>query len=161
MTRTYSANLQNSTRLGRANERDRDQHAALFGLINKSRLLSGWSPKTAAELDATIRVWAEVLNQFEIPLGAYPELYQRAVDLRQWKMANGHEPPNIDATLLVSRWTGEGGLAAEYRRREVEAGRTLAAGNAYGCRRCFGSGWEIVDTGGGYTAARRCDHAAN
>lgn len=117
-------------------------------------MLNGWQTRTAQELDQTIRTWGEMFAHYQIPVTAYPELYQRAFDVRQLRLRDGKDAPQMDATLLVSQWTGDWGLKAQLRQREVEAGRTLGANAESVCERCFGSGFEIVEGRG----ARRCDH---
>lgn len=93
-------------------------------------MLNGWQTKTAQELDATIRTWAEVFARYEIPLSAYSELYLLAFDVRQRCLQNDPgKVPMMDATLIVSQWDGEYGLRNTIRQREydarVKAGRTL------------------------------------
>lgn len=106
-----------------------DVHFALFGIINKARMLNGWKTKTAIELDATIKAWAEVFSQYDIPTDAYQELYFRAFDTRQTKMRNGDDVPMMDATLIVSHWEGEYGVRAVIKtlayEKLVKEGRSL------------------------------------
>lgn len=136
----------------------REQHAALFTVINKSRLLNGWTTRTAQELDPTIRIWNEMFLKYQIPVAAYQELYERAFDTRQKTLQmNPKHVPQMDATLLVSHWTGEHGLRAELKRREIERGRTLANNAESQCQKCFGSGCRTV-VKDNYTFAVKCDH---
>jgi hypothetical protein len=124
-------------------------------------MLNGWQTRTAQELDQTIRTWGEMFNHYQIPLTAYPQLYQRGFDVRQQKLQTGGDVPQMDATLLVSQWTGEYGLRAELRQREIDAGRTLGANAASVCKHCNGSGFKRVtgfDYQGGYTCVVKCDH---
>jgi hypothetical protein len=106
-----------------------DVHYALFGIINKSRMLNGWKTKTSGELDATIKAWAEVFERYSIPISAYQELYLMAFDTRQIKMRQGGDIPAMDATLIVSHWEGEYGLRSQIKQREyqefVKKGRYL------------------------------------
>lgn len=136
----------------------RENHAALFSVINKARLLNGWMTRTAQELDATIRTWSEMFARYAIPIAAYGELYARAFDVRQERMRQGGDVPQMDATLLVSQWTGSFGLQALLKQREVEAGRTLGANAESVCRHCDGTGYR-TEFEGGYSVARRCDHS--
>jgi len=85
---------------------------------------------------------------------AYPELYQRGFDVRQSKLQKGEQPPQMDATLLVSQWTGSFGLKAELRQREIDAGRTLGANAESICQHCHGGGFRFVEGG-----VVKCDHA--
>lgn len=151
LTQTFSKNLPTSTQT--IQSLSRDEHAALFAVINKARLLNGWLTRTAQELDATIRTWAEIFADYQIPINAYPELYKRAFDVRQTKMQLGLTVPQMDATLLVSQWTGAFGLKAAWRQKEIEAGRTLGANAESVCQHCFGTGFRSVEGG-----VRRCDH---
>lgn len=116
-------------------------------------MLNGWQTRTAQELDATIHTWDEVISGYKIPLDAYPELYKRAFDTRQIALRNGKEPPSFDVTLLISQWTGEYGLASEWRKRDIASGRFLETNAASDCDICFGSGFETTPKG-----ARKCGH---
>lgn len=120
-------------------------------------MLNGWSTRTAEDLDPTIRTWAEIFGKYEIPSSAYAELYQRAFDQRQLRMRDGKEVPQMDATLLVSQWTGNWGLQADLRQREVARGRTLTTNAESVCELCLGSGWEQT-VRDGYAGVRRCTH---
>lgn len=135
----------------------REQHAALFAVINKSRMLNGWQTRTAQELDQTIRTWGEMMNSYNIPIDSYPELYKRAFDVRQERMRSAKDVPQMDATLLVSQWTGEWGLRNELRRRKVDEGRTLPANAESVCRDCDGTGFKTVQQGQ-YSGLVKCDH---
>jgi hypothetical protein len=152
---TLSSNQQIST-----TNIPREQHVALFQLINKSRMLNGWTTKTAQELDATIRTWAEIFNnpKYQIPLECYPALYDRAFDARQSRLRNGDDPPMMDATLIVSCWTGPNGLKAEIEQRRIDEGRTLGANAASVCRHCLGSGWREVIVDEKPMGVKRCNH---
>jgi hypothetical protein len=144
-TRTLSESRRTST-----TSIPREQHVALFALINKVRMLNGWTTKTAQELDATIRTWAEVLNRYRIPLEYYNECYLRAVDTRQKKLQDGKEI-EIDAPLLVAAW--QSGLAQEIEQRRIAEKRYLPDTAESDCPRCFGSGMECTPKG-----AKPCDH---
>lgn len=157
LTKTFSESPQISTPTI-TTSLSREQHAALFAVINKSRLLNGWTTRTAKELDPTIRTWAETFARYNIPISAYNELYQRAFDVRQSKLQTGAVPPMFDATLLVSQWTGNFGLQSELRQREVETGRTLTANAETVCQHCNGSGFKTVIEGN-YRNAVKCDHS--
>ncbi len=142
--RKSSLSQQNSIVNGKSeNQISPTEHAALFTVINKVRLLNGWTSRTAKELDPTIRVWFEALSGYAIPISAYNDLYKRALDVRQSKLQNGNKDvPQIDATLLIAQWEGPHGLKSELRLREIAAGRTLTAQAASQCTKCFGTGME-------------------
>ncbi len=135
----------------------RIEHAAIFALINKVRLLNGWTTKTAAELDAMIRVWHEIFARHEIPVAAFDELYRRAFDVRQGRLRDGKDVPAMDAHLIVSQWTGDWGLRAELRNREIERVKMLPSNAETVCETCLGSGWAEVRRGR-YRGVVRCDH---
>ena len=120
-------------------------------------MLNGWSTRTAQDLDPTIRTWAEAFGFYNIPTSAYNELYQRAFETRQRRLSEGKDVPQMDATLLVAHWTGQNGLQADLRQREVAAGRTLGANAESVCRHCHGSGFRSVERNG-YKGVDRCDH---
>lgn len=130
-------------------------HAALFTIINKSRKLNGWLARSAKELNPTIMVWAETFGHYNIPVTAYDRIYRQAFDVRQRAIANGKEPPPMDATLLVACWDGEHGVRAQLRQEEIERGRTLGSNAASVCRHCYGSGFRQLTDRKGVT---RCDH---
>lgn len=135
------------------------EHAALFAVINKSRLINGWTTRTAKELDPTIRIWHATFADYGIPREAYDELYKRAFDVRQSKLQSGDvgKVPALDATLLVSQWEGPNGLKSEWKSREIARGRTLTANAETICQMCFGSGFRSTEEGG-YLVSRKCDH---
>lgn len=135
----------------------REDHLALFALINKARMLNGWTTRTAQDLDPTIRTWFEIFAVYKIPVACYGELYQRAFDVRQKRMQQGKDVPQMDATLLVSQWTGDWGLRNALRQREIDAGRTLMPNAETVCDLCDGSGWARTDTGG-RTGVVKCTH---
>lgn len=137
-----------------------EQHAALFAVINKSRMLNGWGMSTPGELDQQIRTWAEQFNRHDIPIRAYAELYNRAFDVRIEKMTKSGDGPAMDATLLISQWIGEHGLKAEMHRREIESGRILTDVAASQCQRCEGMNMERVfdDKGFSLGLKKGCDH---
>lgn len=135
----------------------REQHAALFAVINKSRMLNGWQTRTAQELDQTIRTWGEMMNSYSIPISAYPDLYRRAFDVRQEKLRVANNVPQMDATLLVSQWTGPYGLKNELKQREIDAGRTLPGNAESQCPKCYGTGYKTIQQGS-YSGTVKCDH---
>lgn len=122
----------------------REQHAGLFAIINKARMLNGWTTRTAQDLDPTIRSWAELFAVYKIPISNYQELYQRAFDVRQTRTRQGSEVPQMDATLIVSQWTGTHGLRAEIEQRRIDAGNILPDVAKSQCQRCFGTGIETI-----------------
>jgi len=130
----------------------------LFAIINKARMLNGWSAKTAQELDPTIRTWAEAFGFYSIPTSAYNELYQRAFETRQRRMSDGKDVPQMDATLLVAHWTGPNGLQSDLRQRDIDTGRTLTATSAAACEKCFGTLWAKTDPTNRLSPVTRCDH---
>lgn len=136
----------------------REQHAALFALINKARMLNGWSTRTAQELDPTIRTWSEIFEKYNIPISAYQELYQRSFELRQRRLGEGKDVPQMDATLLVSQWDSEWGLRKELYNRKVNEGRTLTVNAQTACQYCDGTGWKQVDPTDRLSPVMRCTH---
>jgi hypothetical protein len=154
-TQTLSRQAQSSTTISQIS---REEHLALFQLINKTRMLNGWTTKTAQELDATIRTWFEIFVRYKIPVGAYSDLYFRAFETRQSKQRRGEDVPQADATLLVSCWTGEHGLEREMEKKRIEQKKFLPATAESVCPKCFGTGTEIFKDTEGYEGARRCNH---
>ena len=137
------------------------QHAALFSVINQSRLLQGWGGSTAKDLNEQIIIWAKVLDRYKIPFEAYEELYLRAVDLRQSRLNQGLEMPNFSAELLIASWTGEHGLQREIEKRRIAEGRTLSGNAETQCPRCFGMGLEYrfdAENGRKLGIIGKCDH---
>lgn len=133
----------------------REQHAALFAVINKVRMLNGWQTRTAQELDATIRTWAEVFTKHNIPVEHYNDIYLHAFDTRQRKIQHGIQPGEFDATLMVASWRS---IAPEIEQKRIAEKRYLPDTAASDCQRCFGSGMEIVNQDGRYRSARHCNH---
>jgi hypothetical protein len=135
----------------------REQHAALFAIINKARLLNGWTTRTAQELDPTIRTWAEAFSWHSIPTSAYPELYKRAFEVRANRMHGGNDVPQMDATLLVSQWVGSYGLQAQWRLKQIEERRSLPTNAESNCDDCLGTGFKMTESGG-YRGMVKCTH---
>lgn len=135
----------------------REQHAALFSVINKSRMQNGWQTKTAAELDATIRTWAEAFAFKKIPAdpAIYQELYLRAFEVRVDAQQQGKDVPQCDAVLLASCWVG---LKHDIEQKRILAGRTLTQNAASDCRHCHGTGRREVVVGGVKGRGGICDH---
>lgn len=160
-TKTLSRSQQNSIETGRSEKAiSPTEHAALFTIINKSRLLNGWTTRTAKDLDPTIRVWHSAFARYGIPLSAYEELYQRAFDVRQTKMQQGdlNKVPPLDATLLVSQWDGPHGLKAELKQRDIDSGKFLPDNAESICQDCFGSGFYQMNRADGTTGVIKCEH---
>lgn len=138
-----------------ANSISPELNVALWKLINKSRLANGWSTKTAEELDDTIEEWGRILKKYGIPVDALPELYDRAFDVRQAKFQASGYIVSIDATLLVSQWTGENGLAKELRTRSIiPPDRRLYEELPKVCGTCFDTGIQAI----GENRGEFCDH---
>lgn len=114
-------------------------------------MLNGWQTRTAQELDATIRTWAEVFNKHRIPVEHYNEIYLHAFDTRSRKLADGKDPGEFDATLMVASWWP---VSETIRQRMIAEKRYLPNTAASDCPRCFGAGMEIVPGKG----ARLCRH---
>lgn len=141
-------------------EPSRLEHAALFSVINQSRLVNGWTAAKAGELDPTIRVWFKVLTHFGVPPEHYDALYLRALDARQTYWQNGKEPPLMNAELLAAGWTGANGLRAEIERERIESKKYLSDTAESQCPRCFGLGTEFIysKTGKSLGVRRNCQH---
>lgn len=137
-----------------------ETYTALWSILNKARMLNGWTTRTAKELDATIETWGEMLDHYRIPVSTYPELYVMAFDRRQEILREKGTVIQMDAPLLVSCWTGEYGLKAQLQDREIAAGRMLTGQATSHCTKCFGTGVEnLRDATGNIIGARLgCDH---
>lgn len=134
-----------------------EQHAALFAVINQSRLANGWLTRTAQELDPMIREWARIFDRYNIPPNHYQELYTRAFEVRANALHNGSHPASMDATLIASQWIGQNGLQQELRRRQVEDARALPSNAESACDKCLGTGFERYKDGA-YFATKKCSH---
>lgn len=138
----------------------RDQHGALWALINKTRLAQGWNSLDLRSAEPMIQAWADEFNRYRIPIEHYPELYDRAFKVRRDALSIGKEPPSFDAVLIASQWSGEHGLSAELRDRDVKAGKFLPSVSASNCARCRGTGIEIIYKQNGEKLGARngCQH---
>ena len=117
-------------------------------------MLNGWTTKTAQELDATIRTWAEVFDQHRIPVDAYNDMYLQAFDTRARKLADGKDC-ELDATLMVASYPE---VESRVKRRMIAQGRTLPERAAGGCQMCFGAGMRPYPEQGGRYGP--CNHEA-
>lgn len=135
----------------------KETHRAIWELINDLRLLRGWSPKSASDLDRMICAWGEVFNRYKVPLQAYHLLYMRAIDVCQQKLQEGKEPPEIDVTLLIALWSGPNGLREQLIRERRQRDQQTA-GMASHCSTCGGSGFRsyTLDGNSFATACEDC-----
>lgn len=123
-------------------------------VFDRWRLNCGWNPWDNKTQMAAIASFVHSLDREGVPASAYSELYERVLQMRAKAIQDGKQIPNFGVDLMLAQWTGEWGLRAQLRQREVEAGRTLAANAESVCQRCSGTGYEIVEGKG----ARKCDH---
>lgn len=141
-----------------------EQNAALLLLINRARALNGWKMKDFDALEPQILSWWKEFCRYQIPLDAYPEIFDMAFDIRMSEMGKGSpkDAPIIDAPLLVSCWSRPHGIKAQRELKHIEAGRTLSGNAGSQCPRCSGTGLETVyDIDGkslGVRAGRQCQH---
>lgn len=138
----------------------REQHAAIFTVINLSRGTLGWGLKTAKDLDEEIKIWAFTFNDYKIPDEHLLDLWKRARDLRIARLQNGLECPDFTAELLAACWVGANGLQAELREKEIRKGRTLTANAETQCKYCFGTGrrYKFDENGKTLGIIGKCNH---
>lgn len=134
-----------------------DIYAALWQIINKSRMQNGWTTKTAEELDATIETWFESFGFYKIPKdpAIYHELYSRAFVLRADARQQGVEVQQMDAVLLASCWRG---LKTDIEQQRIRSGKFLTENAASTCKYCLGTGWCEIEKHGAKGRVR-CDHS--
>lgn len=126
-------------------------------VFDRWRLNCGWNPWDDTTQDAAITSFVHSLDREGIPSSAYAELYERVLSVRARAIQDGRQIPQFGVELLISQWTGEYGLRAELRQREIDRGRTLMPNAETVCRHCLGSGWRKM--GDDRTApVTRCDH---
>lgn len=152
----HSNNLPTTSRANTAlREITREEEVGLFSIINQARALQGWTLAPAHELAPICKVWWKEFSRYKIHPKHYETLFQRAHDARiQSIKAGARNIPSIDATLLICQWTGEAGLAAELRQKDIDSHRYLPSTAVSDCELCFGSGIEVVPGKG----ARNCTH---
>lgn len=102
-------------------------------------------------------VFIKQLDRVDVPYVHYEELYHRAIGLRAKRYAQGLKCDDFSVDMMVACWTGDNGLKAELRQKEIERGRTLQANAESICNQCFGSGWRQVKRGD-YYGTEKCDH---
>jgi hypothetical protein len=139
----------------------REQHAAIFSVINLYRGWLKWQMQTAKDLDMEIKIWAEAFDEYRIPIDQYLPLLKRARDLRVSRLNSGLECPDYNSELLIACWIGESGLKKEIELNRVAKGRTLTANSETICPRCFGAGMEFrfdPETGFKIGIVGKCDH---
>ena len=104
-----------------------------------------------------IASFVRTLDREGVPATAYHELYERVLQVRANAIQSGRSIPSFGVELLVSQWTGEHGLQAAMRQREIDAGRTLMPNAETVCASCDGSGWARTEQGG-RTGVVKCTH---
>ena len=129
---------------------------ALGEVINKIRLGKDWTPLVGKNQVAAVAVYMEVLDKAGARFETYNELYNRAEALRTRRFAEGRDAPDHSPALLAS-FVGE--VNAEWMQNAKSGGRTLQAGVALNCPKCFGGGIEIRIIEGRRVAGGQCDHA--
>jgi hypothetical protein len=133
---------------------------ALLALINRSRALNGWGMRTLNDLEEEITVWYRKFAEYNVPINAYPELFDLAFKYRAVQISRGEKPLPMDATLLVAQWIGENGLRKQMRQRDIDARNLLPATAESQCRRCLGLGKEYLygQKGDVLGVLPSCDH---
>ena len=101
----------------------------------------GWRAMDTADSEPMALVFIERLDRDGIPYQHYHELYIRAGQLRTRTINNGGRVEDFSADLMASCWPN---LQAELKQREIDAGRTLSATAPTQCRRCHGTGMEMI-----------------
>jgi hypothetical protein len=113
----------------------------LAALVNKHRLANGWSLFTQEQCQDMAPVWIEILDAERIPVGAYDDLYTKAMHRIARVLADGKKAPEFNATLLTSVWLGDSELQwKHYPRPSWNA----ISGEVERCQHCLGTGWEYV-----------------
>ena len=85
------------------------QRLAQIGyLVNKSRLVQGWTILGPTETAPIAEVWAEQLDRVKAPCSRefYDELISRAVDLRVHHLKQGKQMPAFGIELLLAAFEG-------------------------------------------------------
>lgn len=134
-----------------------EKQRAMGDVFDRWRINQGWNPWDDTTQDMAIASWVHSLDRENVPAAAYSELYELVLKTRALAIQNGKTIPGFGVELLLAHWTGEHGLRAELRRREVEQGRTLANNAESQCKDCFGSGWKTIMKGD-YPGTVKCDH---
>ena len=126
-------------------------------VFDRWRLNCGWNPWDNKTQMAAIASFVYSLDREQVPASAYSELYERVLKMRAKALQDGKQIPNFGVDLMLAAWTGEWGLKAELKQREIDAGRTLPANAETVCQYCFGSGFRTRQEGV-YSVSVKCDH---
>lgn len=78
----------------------------VINLINKIRLLQGYSLLDPDEADVMAAAWLEAFKRDHVPADLYEDLLQKAFKHRVWTQQEGRTPPPFDLTLLLSIFHG-------------------------------------------------------
>lgn len=144
-----SSHLPSSTR---GTDTKSEAEKALGRIIFKTRLAKGWGAYDETTQRMAVRTWYEILR--DVPVAAYEELYQRACDYQASRLRDTGQMPEMSAQLMLAQWTGQNGLKAEWRERQIKSGRVLPDR----CEDCYGTGWKHVEQTDGYTGVAKCVH---
>ena len=78
----------------------------MIDLINKMRLLQGFSMLDYDEATAMAAVWLETLKRKHVTEDKYEEILQAAFDQYTSVLQEGRQPPNLDLALLIAMFDG-------------------------------------------------------
>jgi hypothetical protein len=137
----------------------REKLTAMLDVLKARWQTRGWHAMSREDSEPMAIEFIRELDRHEIPWQHYRELYQRSLDLRARRIAQGLAADDFSADMMVACWPS---LRQDLHEREVAAGRTLTAQAQTQCLDCFGTGTQIIrDAEGNKIGARPgCKHEA-
>lgn len=112
----------------------------LGGILNKYRLVKGWTMLSLEDAELMTMAWVEILDGERIPDSAYDDLYNASMRKINAMVADGKKAPDFDANLMASMWRAD----RELRDRHAPRPLSIVGSMSGGCSRCLGTGWEYM-----------------
>lgn len=134
-----------------------DKRRAMGDVFDRWRLNQGWNPWDDTTQEMAITSWVHSLDREHVPASAYSELYELTLVRRASALQAGKTIPSFGVELMIACWSGDWGLRAELKQREIDAGRTLGENAESVCQLCLGTGFQSIERYG-YQGMVKCDH---
>lgn len=80
--------------------------ATMLMILALRWMTNGWRPMEADDSELMATAFIAELTRHGVRYEHYLELYQRAVDYRVARLADGETPPDFSVELMLAQWPG-------------------------------------------------------
>lgn len=119
----------------------REKLTAMLDVLKARWQTKGFHAMDKADSEPMALAFIRELDRHSIPYQHYRKLYERSVDLRARRIAQGLKCDDFSVDTMVACWPQ---LKQDLYDQDVEAGRMLTATAATQCLRCYGTGLETI-----------------